>query len=825
LTSGNSCKNENTTMNFEIPDGAEVSLQDRRPLDMDENAMKMNDANSEVNVNSGPVVPTSEEGPQDLSFSKEPPPPTGPTTTPVTKMEVDNEDSEDFVSDSDSSGPFTRLATGGKSRAFSDRKKAQTETIMADGPADLSKPGPSGIQISGNEVDVKTATALQELAASTSSTAETSLSEENRKLMEQNRAPIIVSPHADPSGTSSTATQSAAATAPVKSVIVRAGPGPATSSAPPPHRTDAPDVLVVPTTDPRQHGEGHGVDNVSGNHEISAHVTVETSRAHDQPSINNFHRRASTSQPPLAVNRVKVTFKDEPGEGSGVARSFYTAMLSEALLANEKLPNLEAAQVGAKYAPYNVLQRIRTRERETMRRHSQAQRSSQRCREPRRSLSYDARPFSPPGAEGGNSSGGGSSSGSGGGGHNEHLTLHQQQLGDRLFPKVQMLRPTFASKITGMLLELTPAQLLMLLASDDALRQKVEEAMELILTHGQELASEALLDLDVFSLSERGKKPGSGASRNTETEEPTEDNEDNAPLFYCPGKRGFYSPRQGKASFERLNAFRNVGRLIGLCLLQNELCPIFLNRHVMKYILKRPIKFHDLAFFDPVIYESLRQLVVDAETKDSNSLFSALDLTFSIDLSVEEGGGTMDLGGPNRESVVTAQNVYDYVRKYAEYRMIKAQEKALEAIRTGVFDVLPAGSLDGLTAEDLRLLLNGVGDINVAVLISYTSFNDESGESSERLVKFKRWLWSIVEKMSHIERQDLVYFWTGSPALPASEDGFQPMPSVTIRPADDSHLPTANTCISRLYIPLYSSRAVLRHKLLLAIKTKNFGFV
>lgn len=70
-----------------------------------------------------------------------------------------------------------------------------------------------------------------------------------------------------------------------------------------------------------------------------------------------------------------------------------------------------------------------------------------------------------------------------------------------------------------------------------------------------------------------------------------------------------------------------------------------------------------------------------------------------------------------------------------------------------------------------------------------------------------------------------VYFWTGSPALPASEEGFQPMPSVTIRPADDSHLPTANTCISRLYIPLYTTRAILRSKLLLAIKTKNFGFV
>jgi len=130
-----------------------------------------------------------------------------------------------------------------------------------------------------------------------------------------------------------------------------------------------------------------------------------------------------------------------------------------------------------------------------------------------------------------------------------------------------------------------------------------------------------------------------------------------------------------------------------------------------------------------------------------------------------------------------------------------------------------------MTAEDVRLLLNGVGEINVQTLISYTSFNDESGETGDKLLRFKKWLWSVIEKMSNLEKQELVYFWTGSPALPASEDGFQPMPSVTIRPADDTHLPTANTCISRLYIPLYSSKYILRSKILLAVKTKNFGFV
>lgn len=42
-------------------------------------------------------------------------------------------------------------------------------------------------------------------------------------------------------------------------------------------------------------------------------------------TLYNQYCRRTSSQPPLAVNRVKVTFKDEPGEGSGVARSYYTA--------------------------------------------------------------------------------------------------------------------------------------------------------------------------------------------------------------------------------------------------------------------------------------------------------------------------------------------------------------------------------------------------------------------------------------------------------------------------------------------------------------------
>ena len=40
--------------------------------------------------------------------------------------------------------------------------------------------------------------------------------------------------------------------------------------------------------------------------------------------------------------------------------------------------------------------------------------------------------------------------------------------------------------------------------------------------------------------------------------------------------------------------------------------------------------------------------------------------------------------------------------------------------------------------------------------MTYTTFNDESGETSERINQFKKWFWSVLEKFNSIERQDLV---------------------------------------------------------------------
>ncbi|KFY10280.1 hypothetical protein V491_07733, partial [Pseudogymnoascus sp. VKM F-3775] len=53
----------------------------------------------------------------------------------------------------------------------------------------------------------------------------------------------------------------------------------------------------------------------------------------------------------------------------------------------------------------------------------------------------------------------------------------KQLLGEALFPKIQVMQPELAGKITGMLLEMDNAELVGLIEDESSLRAKVDEAL------------------------------------------------------------------------------------------------------------------------------------------------------------------------------------------------------------------------------------------------------------------------------------------------------------------------------------------------------------
>ena len=78
---------------------------------------------------------------------------------------------------------------------------------------------------------------------------------------------------------------------------------------------------------------------------------------------------------------------------------------------------------------------------------------------------------------------------------------HQKNLvGERLYPLVRRVQPELAGKITGMLLEMDTAELLHLIETPDALRLKVDEAIEVLKRHRRQVAEEADLQARRISI-------------------------------------------------------------------------------------------------------------------------------------------------------------------------------------------------------------------------------------------------------------------------------------------------------------------------------------
>lgn len=90
------------------------------------------------------------------------------------------------------------------------------------------------------------------------------------------------------------------------------------------------------------------------------------------------------------------------------------------------------------------------------------------------------------------------------------------------------------------------------------------------------------------------------------------------------------------------------------------------------------MSWHDLAFFDPAVYESLRRTILDSREPNGAELLTSLGLTFAVTLSTEEGGQVRELKKGGSSIHVTPSNVYEYVKRYAELRMIEVCQDQLE---------------------------------------------------------------------------------------------------------------------------------------------------
>jgi len=76
-----------------------------------------------------------------------------------------------------------------------------------------------------------------------------------------------------------------------------------------------------------------------------------------------------------------------------------------------------------------------------------------------------------------------------------------------------------------------------------------------------------------------------------------------------------------------------------------------------------------MAFFDAEVYEGLRKMIVNSREANGKELMASVGVTFSVQMSTEEGGKIHELVEGGASIPVTPDNVFEYVKKYAEWRM------------------------------------------------------------------------------------------------------------------------------------------------------------
>ena len=120
--------------------------------------------------------------------------------------------------------------------------------------------------------------------------------------------------------------------------------------------------------------------------------------------------------------------------------------------------------------------------------------------------------------------------------------------------------------------------------------------------------------------------------------------------------------------FCKCSSLLHLSRIDSLCCLYVCVC----------VCLCAQIHWHDFAFYDPVMYDSLRQLVVEAQQPTGAQHLEALQLTFQVQLRDEEGGGIHDLCINGGGRPVTPENVFEYVQQYTLLRMVNWCEPMLK---------------------------------------------------------------------------------------------------------------------------------------------------
>ena len=280
------------------------------------------------------------------------------------------------------------------------------------------------------------------------------------------------------------------------------------------------------------------------------------------------------------------------------------------------------------------------------------------------------------------------------------------------------------------------------------------------------------------------------------------------PLLQVSPNGDYFIPNSLARSPVKLQMFEFLGKLIGaaargsLCMELNLAPPIW------RAILGLELKFSDWIAVDRAEYHVIERIRY-LDENDFKLAFGVGELTFS---SKTLSGERIELirGGFDKFVMWIDRAEYcDMVLK----AHIKEFDLAISNIRQGLSSQLPPAVLSLLTWRELEEMVCGRPDLDVSSLKSITTYSGYSPLDQQM-----QWLWEILEEFNVDERKSFLKFISGRSRLPTkASKNVEFKVQLLFKDAPDHYLPVAHTCFFSIDIPRYSTKDVMRDKLLYSI--------
>ena len=197
------------------------------------------------------------------------------------------------------------------------------------------------------------------------------------------------------------------------------------------------------------------------------------------------------------------------------------------------------------------------------------------------------------------------------------------------------------------------------------------------------------------------------------------------------------------------------------------------------------------------------------------------DLTFTCSYELFDESQVVELTSYGLTKAVTEENKLEYVELMSNWLLRRRYEPALSSFMEG-FEALISipKSMALFSIKELQLLIGGVPEIDVVELQKTATFGGFVSKSNQ-----VEWLFEVLDDFDHERLSAFLGFISGCPCMPV--DGLDPPFLITRAEGEevtDGTLPRAHTCFNQIVIPRYSSREVLKERVLYALENAAEGF-